>query len=340
MFKLKPWPTKPRNDPVHSSFMGTHATIAGGVCLMLLFGAALAHEGHDHPDNGLDMDNRVQIRVEGGQRIIESNGIPNHVPGRFPNRNNPNTIKEQKYRYTMPADPRPAERTTRLGMHPFGIAVNGVVFDPAANEWWKRDRSTGWQYDPTKIQGKLGLDSSNAHVQPDGAYHYHGLPVGLIEHLQGGEKKQVLVGYAADGFPIYNNLGPADPKDPESDVVELKSSYRVKSGTRPGGDDGPGGKYDGTFVQDYEYAKGTGDLDECNGRFAVTAEYPEGTYQYVLTSEYPFVPRQFRGTPDESFMRRGREGRGPGQGPGGPDRGPRDRRPPPPGAPDRPARQD
>lgn len=301
----------------------------GGFLVAAFAGIAVAHEGHESSGNGLDVKSRVEIRVEGDKRIIEANGIPDHAPGRFPNRNNPNTIREQTYRYSMPANPTPAEKPTRLGMHPFGIAVNGVVFDPAANEWWKNDRSTGWQYDPTKIEGKLGLDSSNAHVQPTGAYHYHGLPAGLIQHLQDGKPKQVLVGYAADGFPIYNNLGFADPRDAKSKLVELKSSYRVKKGSRPTGEDGPGGTYDGTFVQDYEYVQGTGDLDECNGRFAVTAEYPEGTYQYVLTNDYPFVPRLFRGTPDESFLRRGREGRGPG-GPAGQDRGPRDRRPPPP----------
>ena len=81
---------------------------------------------------------------------------------------------------------------------------------------------------------------------------------------------------------------------------KLSSSYRVKSGTRPGG---PGGRYDGSFVQDYEYVAGLGDLDDCNGRTGVTREYPEGTYYYVITDSFPFIPRCFHGTPDRSFMR-------------------------------------
>ena len=52
-----------------------------------------------------------------------------------------------------------------------------------------------------------------------------------------------------------------------------------------------------------------GTLDECNGRFSVTPEFPAGTYAYFLTTEWPVVPRQFRGTPTQV--------RGPG-GPGGP----------------------
>ena len=51
----------------------------------------------------------------------------------------------------------------------------------------------------------------------------------------------------------------------------------------------PAGAYDGTFVQDYEYRAGTGELDECNGRQGVTPEFPNGTYYYVLTDAFPFI---------------------------------------------------
>ena len=58
----------------------------------------------------------------------------------------------------------------------------------------------------------------------------------------------------------------------------------------------PGGKYDGTFTADYEYVAGSGDLDECNGRFGVTPEYPQGIYYYCITEEFPQLARQWRGT--------------------------------------------
>jgi len=162
----------------------------------------------------------------------------------------------------------------------------------------------------------LGVDSSHAHVQPNGAYHYHGIPTGLVAALTDGKPKMVIVGWAADGFPIYNNLGHADPKNANSPLRTLKSSYRVKSGVRPSG---PGGKYDGLYVNDYEYVPGAGDLDDCNGVFSPTPEYPDGIYHYVLTEQFPYVPRMWRGTPDQSF-RRGPGGPG-GGGPGGPGRG-------------------
>lgn len=264
--------------------------------------------------------NRVSITDRGDVREIKSNGIPDHEPGRFPNRNNPNTIREQDYDFQLALRPEKSNMPNPLGMNPFGIAVNGVPFDPGAAEFWNGDRN--WQYEALSGQINLGLDASHAHVQPNGAYHYHGVPAGLVERLGRGERKMTLVGYAADGFPIYSVYGFADPKSADSDVRKLESSYRLKKGARPGG---PRGRYDGSFVQDYEYVAGAGDLDECNGREGVTPEYPAGTYYYVITEEFPFIPRLLRGTPDASF-RRGPPGGGP-PGRRGPPGGP-PRRPP------------
>lgn len=288
-------------------------------------GAILAHgddadTGHTHSSAG---DNEVRIEVRGEFRYIESNGIPEHETGRFPNRHNPNRISGQRHTFRVPLHPEEAERTTPLGLWPFGVAVNGVPFDPGAAEFWRRNPLSGWQYEALSGAIDLGLDENHAHVQPTGAYHYHGTPTGLIDDLSGGEtpKKMLLIGYAADGFPIYAPYAYADPQDPESEVQPVHASYHVKQGVRSAPPAGPGGAYDGTFVQDYEYVADAGDLDECNGRFGVTPEYPEGTYHYFITAEYPFIPRQFRGTPDRSFLRQGPPG-GPGRPPG--------RRPPPP----------
>ncbi len=118
----------------------------------------------------------------------------------------------------------------------------------------------------------------------------------------------IQLGWAFDGFPIYGPLGHADPMDPASPLVELRPGYQLKPGTRPAPPDGPGNAYDGTFTHDWEYVAGTGDLDQANGRFGVTPEFPDGTYHYVLTKAYPCIPRYFHGTPDASTQRRGRPG--------------------------------
>src|SRR5207237_935845 len=45
----------------------------------------------------------------------------------------------------------------------------------------------------------------------------------------------------------------------------------------------------GTFIEDYEFAPDPGDLDEHNGRFGATPEFPQGTYAYFLDTTYPYL---------------------------------------------------
>ena len=242
-------------------------------------------------------------------------------------------VRDISFRVTL--DPKVADRPTAMTLSPFGVALNGIPFDPGAAEFWQRNPRSGWQYEAMGGAVNLGLDDSNAHVQPTGAYHYHGVPVRLMRKLMQAET-MIMVGYAADGFPIYAMLGHDEVDDSSSELRKMKSGYRIKQGQRPGG---PGGRHDGSFVQDYEFVEGEGDLDECNGRFGVTPEYPSGIYHYYLTDSFPYIPRMFKGAPDESFMRGGpgggRNGGGfgpPGRrGPGGfpPPFGPGGRRPPP-----------
>ena len=275
------------------------------------------HSPRDHAHNGFDpwkllesaisspayaFSGHVSITLQGQYRVIRSNGLPDHQTGAFPNEGNPNTISEQHYEYRVPKDPKRTGQTVPLGMNAFGVAINGVPFDPGAAEWYDGNPRSGWQYEAMYLGARLGIDQNNAHVQPNGAYHYHGIPTGLMQKLA-SYGKPILIGYAADGFPIYGPFGYKNPQDKNSGLKKLKSSYRLKSGSRPSSP-GPGGRYDGAFTEDYEYAKSSGDLDDSNGRFAVTPEYPQGIYQYVVTDQFPYIPRSYKGSPDESFQKR------------------------------------
>ncbi|MES0879247.1 YHYH protein [Roseibium sp. SCP14] len=240
----------------------------------------------------------ADITVNGNTRRIRANGYPIKPPGQFPNRNNPSAISKKNYNLKVPLNPRKNSQATRARGGVFGIAINGVVMDPGTAEFWQNDRRSGWNYEAMGGACKLGLDRYNAHVQPDGTYHYHGIPTGVVAS-SGGKSVPAMIGYAADGFPIYGQYGYSDPGG-KSAMKKLKSSYRVKNGNRPSG---PGGRYDGKFTQDWTYVAGAGDLDQCNGRFAVTPEYPNGTYHYVLTDTFPFIPRCWMGSPDRSFLR-------------------------------------
>jgi hypothetical protein len=303
---------------------------------LLISSAALAHGDHDtgsvqahgEKSGGWWLDfvpramagQRVEIDERLGFRFIKADGLPDHATGQFPNRNNPNRITAQVYAFRVPLQPIKAGTPTFYRpSHLFGVALNGVVFDPNTAEFWKNDPRSGWMIEALSGAVPLGFDRNNAHVQPDGSYHYHGVPVGLVEKLaaeKGAARDSLMqIGWAADGFPIY-----VDPT--------ARSSWRIKLSREAGG---PSGPPDGTYSLDYEFAASLGNLDQCNGRQGVTPEFPKGIYYYVVTTKFPFVPRCFTGVADPSFVKQGGPPAGgerpPGAGPGGPG----GRRPPPPG---------
>ena len=234
---------------------------------------------------------------------VEANGIPKHKVGRFPSRHNPNSVEEQVHNFSIPTNQIPASQPIPLHNEsvrgppntPFGIAVNGVLFDPGTAEFFMGDRRADWNYEALGGSVLLGLDANHGHVQPNGSYHYHGLPTGLLKKLGVNAKEHSpLVGYAMDGYPVYALYGYKNPKDPKSGIKKMSSSFRLKKGERP---NPPGGKHDGAFSKDYQYIKGSGDLDMCNGRFTVTDEFPKGTYAYFLTEDWPVIPRYFKAEP-------------------------------------------
>jgi hypothetical protein len=283
--------------------MRNHLALSWGFCAAVLASTAPCHAHADHAAADANKP-LVKIEVREGFRYITSNGLPDHTPGAFPNRRNPNSIAPQHYEFRVTTTPKVFEQPQESRGVLFGVALNGVVFDPGTAEYWRDDRSLGWRMEAIGGPRDLGLDRHNAHVQPQGAYHYHSIPIGLVEKNGGRNAKEpVLLGWAADGFPIYSPLSYGDAKDAKSGLKVLKSSYQLKSGSRPSQPDGPGGKYDGAYTRDWEYVAGSGDLDECNGRVGVTPEFPQGTYYYVLTEQFPFVPRLFRGEADSSFRK-------------------------------------
>jgi hypothetical protein len=222
----------------------------------------------------------------------------------------------------MPLKPTISSIATPAAMAWWGVAINGVPFEPGTAEAWNNDRRSGWRYEAATGFLDLGLDEHRAHVQPTGAYHYHALPTGLVKNRGGDATQMLLLGWAADGFPIYTDRGHQDPLDVKSPLITLRSGWKLKAGNRPSVPGGPTGAYDGRFTEDFEYVPGAGDLDPLNGRFAKTPEYPDGTYCYHITRAFPFIPRSWKGEPDPSFQKlRGGGGPRPGLAPPPPPRG-------------------
>jgi hypothetical protein len=113
-----------------------------------------------------------------------------------------------------------------------------------------------------------------------------------------------IIGWAYDGFPIY---GPY--YNINNTITRVRSSYRtsieLNSNLRPSGVDFP----DGFFIQDYSFDRELGDLDEYNGKFVITDEFPQGTYAYFYTIDidtdrnsipvYPYIAStEFKNHPE------------------------------------------
>ena len=263
---------------------------------------------------------KVVVTVKNGIRRIVSNGIPNHITGEFPNSGNPHKIIAQSQDYSLPTSPKKG-LDVAVASASSGVAINGVLFDPATAEHYNNDPSSGWNLEAFNSLRNIGLDLNNAHVQPTGTYHYHGTPVGLGK-LVTKTGHSSLIGWSADGFPMYLDRGYSKANNKKSAIKTLKSSYQLKKGTRPSG---PGGSYTGDYTQDWEYIEGSGDLDAANGRVQVTPEFPKGTYCYIVTTTFPFIARRFVGTVVSNFVKTGPGGgqqSGGGQKPGGPSQKP------------------
>ena len=243
-------------------------------------------------------------------RMLTGNGIPNHEVGTFPNTNNPNTISVQNINENFTNSPGISSETGIAVGGPGGViayALNSVKFDPAtAGRCDNSGRcslaggSGAWSIEALGHDTfDFGDDMNHAHVQPNGAYHYHGIPERFLEKLGKG-REMTLIGWAADGFPVYARYAYTDPNDSGSLIKVMNSSWQIKSQ----GDAGrPATKNSdnqiipmGAFTQDYEYKEGSGDLDQCNGRVGVTPEFPEGIYYYMVTDSFPYFSRCLKGS--------------------------------------------
>jgi hypothetical protein len=125
----------------------------------------------------------VEISEKEGFRYIKTNGIPNHKTGVFPNDGCPISIGRKEKTYKVTLNPSPSKKQIPAGDYMFGIAINGVIMDPAG-PFLNKDASTGWEFHPAhpELHEHFGVDFNNAHTQPlgpftsKGLYHYHGLP--------------------------------------------------------------------------------------------------------------------------------------------------------------------
>lgn len=263
---------------------------------------------------------KVSISSKGKECIVESNAIPNHDfndrSARFAT-----DVSEQTLRLAFTANPQFSKAPTPLSLSVSeGVLLNGVTVDLLAAACYgvgdgrlgrekigcgQRDIDNPWRYDPMSELNSFGTDEHNAHVQPTGNYHYHGNPMALFKQNCAGGQASPVIGFAADGFPIYGSCF-VDPID--GVVKKARSSYQLKSGKRQSVDSystPQGGRgsvasdsYDGQFRGDWEYVAKLGELDECNGMTV------DGQYGYYVTDTFPWVLNCFKGSVNRSFSQR------------------------------------
>ena len=218
---------------------------------------------------------QTYVTLSWNQRKISTNALPNHKTWNFPNSWNPNIISSQKISYSVPYSGEYVWNKTSAKIP--GIAVNGVKFEPETAEVVRCISGEEYRIEAIQEMVNLGLDHQHAHVQPTGEYHYHGISESLVEFAYNWEDL-VHIGFAKDGFPMYySKKGAYKPSYKLSDKLRNGTGckYRNKKinldDTRP----------DGTYVSDWEYIEGFGDLDACNG---IEINWD---YIYLVTDEYP-----------------------------------------------------
>lgn len=244
------------------------------------------------------------------QRSLTANGLPNHPVGTFPNAGNPNTITAQTISFSATLTPVKGTTNSNVG-GPGGknvFTLAGVKFEPGtagtcpSNLTATSQCNLAMGTDTWRVEAlgqttfNFGVDSNNAHVQPTGEYHYHGMPEGLLTNAGASDtnRKMVLVGWAGDGFPVYARYCYTNATDATSPLKVCTGSF-VKDTVADAGRPSTTLVPLGAFLSDWSYSAGSGDLDDCNGRTGVTPEFPNGIYYYMATDSYPYFSRCLKG---------------------------------------------
>lgn len=265
---------------------------------------------------------------------VSTKGIPTYPTGPFLD-GNPSLATSQNAIFKFPLVPVENTGTpTATTMGNIGVFINGVaLFDYRDGVSWKNSTNAlaggplggqgdgVWNRDAV-VAEREGFDCSKGHPAM-GNYHHHQNPSAYNLDLTvisdicdiyasdglyaiNASVHSPLIGFAYDGFPIYGAYGYKNT-DGTGGIVRINSGYQLRNITTrtvyaDGTDvtDGPpvNATYPlGLFREDYEFVSHPEPeyLDEHNGRFCVTPEYPNGTYCYFATvdenwnSAYPYA---------------------------------------------------
>ncbi|MCH2225851.1 MAG: YHYH protein [Crocinitomicaceae bacterium] len=265
------------------------------------------------PPNSVSVDmpdsvNVLQICYDNDYVYIRTNGLAAYTMG--PWLMNPNTPSAIESIYRFPRNPIMAG-TVHQNQPPvgaLGCAINGVKLygtgDAKSYNPTSGQNDAGgdglWNSDAWVTEGATMDATGGGHPDGNGNYHYHASPIALYSNPS--TTHSPIIGWAFDGFPIYGPFGYVDSLSSTTGVQRMESSYQLRNisdrTTLPGGIASvPVGPVInstfplGTYWEDYEYVAGSGTLDEYNGRWCVTPEYPAGIFAYFITMDVANEPQ-------------------------------------------------
>ncbi len=242
--------------------------------------------------------NVQQVKYTNTDVYVTCTCIPGYDIG--PWAGNPNTPANQNFCYKITRNP--VEKTgtkTATSLGHIGVWTNGVsIFN--AKDAFSYNSAGVWNQDAYPNEG-ISFDECLGHPAPNGEYHHHVNPRCLYDDQASGVHSPII-GYAFDGYPIYGAYAYANT-DGTGGITRMLSGYRLRNitdrTTLPDGTALQANQYGpainnqyplGKYLEDYEFVQGLGHLDQYNGRFSITPEYPAGTYAYFVTIDSNQMP--------------------------------------------------
>ena len=283
----------------------------------------------------------VSITLNETHLIIDTNGLPNHdFESTLACSGGGHCATAQSYTWSIPRSPvndttgghdstdcpeANGDKECAPDRGAVAVSINGVpIYGPEDGPGGDAVAAEHGAYNEDRQPIELGI--CHGHAAQGGTYHYHADGNCMHWHPENGESIEndydestiqavaqntydgnhsKVIGVAFDGYPIYGFWG----YDEQMNVVEMKSSYELKDGETG---------YNG--IDDYKYTEGLGHLDQCNGHFGPTPDFPQGIYHYHSSMQngdgdmgFPYFLICYHGEADMS------SDAGAGQGGGGGD---------------------
>jgi hypothetical protein len=244
--------------------------------------------------NGIPSNVQI-VQYSANNVYVSCTCIPSYNIGPWPG--NPNIASNQNYVFKITRNPQQNTGTpVAIGLGHIGVWTNGVSIYNVSDAQSYMNQGI-WNRNAYYWEGQ-GFDNCLGHPQQQGEYHHHVSPQCLYNEADSTVHSPVI-GYAFDGFPVYGAYGYADPSG-TGGIKRMASSYVLSAATTRVNGPAVSAQYPaGCFIEDYIYTPGSGDLDERNGRYCVTPDYPNGTYAYFVTIDAaltPVFPYTFFGT--------------------------------------------